>query len=100
MVGAAFAATAAAVSASMIADIVNPGGGSSASTGGGGGAPSVPDVTTPGLEEVSAANDEPQTTKTITVAFEGEGELVPRSVLRELAEELNSLDDSNVRISI
>lgn len=100
VVGAAFAATAAAVSASMIADIVNPGGGSSASTGGGGGAPSVPDVTTPGLEEVSAANDEPQTTKTITVAFEGEGELVPRSVLRELAEELNSLDDSNVRISI
>lgn len=100
VVGAAFAATAAVVSASMIADIINPAGGSSASTGGGGGAPSVPDVTTPGLEDVAAANDEPQTTKTITVAFEGEGELVPRSVLRELAEELNSLDDSNVRISI
>ena len=100
VVGAAFAATAAAVSASMIADIINPGGGSSASTGGGGGAPSAPDVTPPGLEDVAAANDEPQTTKTITVSFEGEGELVPRSVLRELAEELNSLDDSNVRISI
>ena len=100
VVGAAFAATAAAVSASMIADIINPGGGSSASSGGGGGAPSAPDVTTPGLEDVAAANDEPQTTKTITVSFEGEGELVPRSVLRELAEELNSLDDSNVRISI
>lgn len=99
VLGSAFAATAAAVSASMVADIINPGGGSSASTGGGGGAPSVPDVTTPGLEDV-AANDEPQTTKTITVSFEGEGELVPRSVLRELAEELNSLDDSNVRISI
>ena len=100
VVGAAFAATAAAVSASMVADIINPGGGSSASSGGGGGAPSAPDVTTPGLEDVAAANDEPQTTKTITVAFEGDGELVPRSVLRELAEELNSLDDSNVRISI
>ena len=100
VVGAAFAATAAAVSASMVADIITPGGGSSASSGGGGGAPSAPDVTTPGLEDVAAANDEPQTTKTITVAFEGDGELVPRSVLRELAEELNSLDDSNVRISI
>ena len=100
VVGAAFAATAAAVSASMVADIINPGGGSSASSGGGGGAPSAPDVTTPGLEDVAAANDEPQTTKTITVAFEGDGELVPRSVLRELAEELNSLDVSNVRISI
>ena len=100
VVGAAFAATAAAVSASMIADIVNPGGGDSPS-GISGGAPVSPDVSTPGLEDLAAANDdEPATTKTITVAFEGEGELVPRSVLRELAEELNSLDDSNVRISI
>lgn len=101
VVGAAFAATAAAVSASMIADIVNPGGSSSSSGVGSGGTPSSPDVSTPGLEDLAAANDdEPATTKTITVAFEGEGELVPRSVLRELAEELNSLDDSNVRISI
>jgi hypothetical protein len=98
VVGAAFAATAAAVSASMIAGIINPGGGSS----GGGSAPvsdPVTEASAPGLEDL-AANDEPERTKTITVAFEGEGELLPRSVLRELADELNSLDDSNVRISV
>lgn len=98
VVGAAFAATAAAFSAQQVASIIS--GGESSATSAATGAASAPDVTTPGLEDVAAANDEPQTTKTITVAFEGEGELVPRSVLRELAEELNSLDDSNVRISI
>ena len=65
-----------------------------------GGSASVPDLpSTIGGDELAAANDEPQT-KTITVAFEGDGELLPRSVLRELADELNSLDDSNVRISV
>jgi hypothetical protein len=74
---------------------IRSGGGASVPSGG-----SVPDLpTVDGVTEL-AANDEPQTTKTITVAFEGEGELLPRSVLRELADELNSLEDSNVRISV
>ena len=98
VVGAAFAATAAAFSASQVAAIIS--GGESSATSAATGAASPPDVSTPGLDDLAANDDEPATTKTITVAFEGEGELVPRSVLRELAEELNSLDDSNVRISI
>jgi hypothetical protein len=74
---------------------IRSGGGASVPSGG-----SVPDLpTVDGVTDL-AANDEPRTTKTITVAFEGEGELLPRSVLRELADELNSLDDSNVRISV
>lgn len=98
VVGAAFAATAAVFSAQQVAAIAS--GGESSASSAATGAASTPDVSTLGTDEIAAANDEPQTTKTITVSFEGEGELVPRSVLRELAEELNSLDDSNVRISI
>jgi hypothetical protein len=95
-VGAAFAAVAGAFSAAQIASIVS--GGPSSNTAASV-SESAPDVSAPGLEDL-AANDEPERTKTITVAFEGEGELLPRSVLRELADELNSLDDSNVRISV
>ncbi|MGB0732413.1 MAG: hypothetical protein ACPGPF_01565, partial [Pontibacterium sp.] len=74
---------------------IRSGGGATISGGG-----SVPDVPTADGVEQLAANDEPAQTKTITIAIDGDSELLPRSVLRELADELNSLDESNVRISV
>lgn len=74
---------------------IRSGGGASISGGG-----SIPDVpTVNGVEEL-ASNDEPAQNKTITIAIDGDSELLPRSVLRELADELNSLEESNVRISV
>lgn len=73
-------------------------GGGGGSVTGGGSVPSIP--TAEGVEELGAANEDPVQNKTITIAIDGDSELLPRSVLRELADELNSLEESNVRISV
>jgi len=87
--------------AAGLAQVSNIRSGSSGGSIGGGSAPTVPTTPIPSVQGVEdlAANDEPQT-KVITVAVEGDGELLPRSVLRELADELNSLDEANVRITV
>ena len=112
-VGAAFAAASIAFTAARIQQLKSSTFGSSTTTSGGvsslnvssvepaSSTAAIPAFDDPAIssELQSSANDPIQ--KRVVVAIEGgEGELLPKSALRQLAEEINELEDANVRIVI
>lgn len=96
--GAAFGAAAAAATAINVAAIASQSFGSGGTSSGAPSAGAIPDVDTGTVDDIAAANDEPSRTLTINVEGVGDDELLSRDQLRQIIDEINEAEFSNVQI--
>ena len=96
--GYAFGAAAAAATAINVAAIASQSFGSGGTSSGAPSAGAIPDVDTGTVDDIAAANDEPSRTLTINVEGVGDDELLSRDQLRQIIDEINEAEFSNVQI--